>query len=88
MIGQLAGILALGLIQALTFLGRPRIGAGIAAGVAGAVVIVILSLVISLAFGCIGAFAALRSGSVRPCRASSRCCSRRCSCPRSRCRAT
>ena len=64
MMGQLAGILALGLIQALTFLGVALVfGAGIAAGVGGAVVIVILSLVISLAFGCIGAFAALRSGS-------------------------
>ncbi len=38
-------------------------GAGIAAGVAGAVVIVAFSLLISLAFGCIGAFVALRSGS-------------------------
>jgi ABC-2 type transport system permease protein len=37
-------------------------GAGIAAGVGGAVVIVLLSLTISLAFGCIGAFVALRSG--------------------------
>ena len=64
MMGQLAGILALGLIQALTFLGVALVfGAGIAAGVGGAVVIVILSLLISLAFGCIGAFAALRSGS-------------------------
>ena len=64
MMGQLAGILALGLIQALTFLGVALVfGAGIAAGAGGAVVIVILSLVISLAFGCIGAFAALRSGS-------------------------
>jgi ABC-2 type transport system permease protein len=64
MMGQLAGILALGLIQALTFLGVAVVfGAGIAAGVGGAVVIVVLSLVISLAFGCIGAFAALRSGS-------------------------
>jgi ABC-2 type transport system permease protein len=37
-------------------------GHGIAAGVGGAIVIVVLSLVISLAFGCIGAFVALRSG--------------------------
>ena len=64
MMGQLAGILALGTIQALTFLGVAVVfGAGIAAGVGGAVVIVVLSLLISLAFGCIGAFAALRSGS-------------------------
>jgi ABC-2 type transport system permease protein len=64
MMGQLSGILALGLIQALTFLGVGLLwGAGIEAGVGGAVVIVLLSLMISLAFGCIGAFVALRSGS-------------------------
>jgi ABC-2 type transport system permease protein len=63
MMGQLAGIVALGLIQALTFLGVGVLfGAGIAAGVGGAVVIILLSLTISLAFGCIGAFVALRSG--------------------------
>ena len=64
MVGQLAGILALGLIQAVTFvLVGVAFGDGIAAGVDGAIVIVALSLVISLAFGCIGAFVALRSGS-------------------------
>jgi ABC-2 type transport system permease protein len=63
MMGQLSGILALGLIQALTFLAVGVVlGAGIQAGLAGAVVIVLLSLTISLAFGCIGAFVALRSG--------------------------
>jgi ABC-2 type transport system permease protein len=64
LLGQLAGILALGLVQALTFLGVGIIfGAGIEAGVAGALVIVALSLLISLGFGCIGAFVALRTGS-------------------------
>jgi ABC-2 type transport system permease protein len=63
MMGQLAGILALGLIQALTFVVvGVAFGSGIAAGVSGALVIIALSLVISLAFGCIGAFVALRSG--------------------------
>jgi ABC-2 type transport system permease protein len=63
MMGQLAGILALGLIQAVTFLAVGiAFGDGIAAGASGALVIVALSLVISLAFGCIGAFVALRSG--------------------------
>ena len=63
MMGQLTGILALGLIQALTFLTVGLVfGDGIAAGPAGAVVLVALSLTISLAFGCIGAFVALRSG--------------------------
>lgn len=62
--GQLSGILALGLIQATTFVVVGVVfGAGIEAGVAGALVIVALSMVISLAFGCIGAFVALRSGS-------------------------
>jgi ABC-2 type transport system permease protein len=64
LLGQLAGILALGLIQALTFLAFGlSFGAGIEAGFAGALVIVLLSLLISLAFGCIGAFVALRTGS-------------------------
>jgi ABC-2 type transport system permease protein len=63
MLGQLAGIVALGLIQAVTFLLiGVAFGAGIEAGLAGAVVIVGFSLLISLAFGCIGAFVALRSG--------------------------
>ncbi len=64
MMGQLTGILVLGLIQALTFLTVGLVfGDGIAAGPGGAVVLVALSLTISLAFGCIGAFVALRSGS-------------------------
>jgi ABC-2 type transport system permease protein len=63
MMGQLAGIVALGFIQAVTFLlVGVAFGVGIAAGVAGAVVIVAFSLLISLAFGCIGAFVALRAG--------------------------
>ena len=63
MLGQLTGIVALGLIQALTFLLVGIVfGDGIAAGPAGAVVIVLLSLTISLAFGGIGAFVALRTG--------------------------
>ena len=64
LLGQLAGILALGLIQAVTFLGVGLVfGAGIKAGVGGALVIVAMSLLISLAFGCLGAFVALRTGS-------------------------
>jgi ABC-2 type transport system permease protein len=64
MMGQLAGILALGLIQAVTFLlVGVAFGAGIAAGLPGALVIVAMSLTISAAFGCVGAFVALRSGS-------------------------
>ena len=64
MMGQLTGILALGLIQAVTFVVVGLVfGEGIEAGPAGVVVILLLSLTISLAFGCIGAFVALRSGS-------------------------
>jgi ABC-2 type transport system permease protein len=64
MMGQLAGIIALGLIQALTFLAVGlAFGAGIETGLAGALVIVAFSLLVSLAFGCIGAFVALRAGS-------------------------
>jgi ABC-2 type transport system permease protein len=63
MLGQLTGILALGLIQALTFVAVGlAFGDGIAAGVGGVVVLLLLSLTISLAFGAIGAFVALRSG--------------------------
>ena len=63
MMGQLAGIVALGFIQAVTFLlVGIAFGVGIATGVAGALVIVAFSLLISLAFGCIGAFVALRAG--------------------------
>ena len=62
--GQLAGVVALGTIQATTFLVVGVIaGAGIHAGVAGALVIAALSLLISLGFGSIGAFVALRTGS-------------------------
>jgi ABC-2 type transport system permease protein len=63
MLGQLTGILALGLIQALTFVAVGLVfGDGIAAGPGGVVVLVLLSLTISLAFGAIGAFVALRAG--------------------------
>ncbi len=63
MLGMLGGILALGLIQALTFLGVGWVfGAEFEAGIPGALTIVALSLLISLGFGCIGAFVALRAG--------------------------
>ena len=63
MLGQLTGILALGLIQALAFLAVGlSFGQGLAAGPGGALVLILLSLTITLAFGCIGAFVALRTG--------------------------
>ncbi|MBA2630520.1 MAG: ABC transporter permease [Thermoleophilaceae bacterium] len=64
LVGQLAGVVALGLIQAATFLIAGLLaGAGIEAGVGGALTITALSLLISLGFGGIGAFVALRTGS-------------------------
>jgi ABC-2 type transport system permease protein len=63
MLGQLTGILGLGLIQALTFLFVGIVfGDGLAAGVGGVPVLILLSLTISLGFGSIGAFVALRTG--------------------------
>ena len=63
MLGQLTGILGLGLIQALTFLVVGLVfGDGLAAGPGGAGVLILLSLTISLGFGSIGAFVALRTG--------------------------
>jgi ABC-2 type transport system permease protein len=64
MLGQLTGILALGLIQALAFLIVGIVfGDGLPAGPGGVLVLLLLSLTITLAFGCIGAFVALRTGS-------------------------
>ena len=64
MLGQLTGILALGLIQALAFLIIGiGFGDGLAAGPGGVLVLLLLSLTFTLAFGCIGAFVALRTGS-------------------------
>jgi ABC-2 type transport system permease protein len=64
LVGQLAGVVALGLIQATVFLAAGVIaGAGIEAGLGGALVITALALLVSLGFGSIGAFVALRTGS-------------------------
>jgi ABC-2 type transport system permease protein len=64
LVGQLAGVVLLGLIQAVTFLVVGLVaGAGFEAGLAGVAVLVLLSVLISLGFGALGAFAALRTGS-------------------------
>lgn len=64
LLGQLAGIIALGVLQAATYLTAGLIaGVSIHAGVGGALVIVALAVLISLAFGAVGAFIALRTGS-------------------------
>jgi ABC-2 type transport system permease protein len=62
--GLLAGAVVLGLAQAVTYLSVGLIaGADLAAGVGGALVIIALSVSITVAFGTIGLFAALRTGS-------------------------
>jgi ABC-2 type transport system permease protein len=64
MLGQLAGIVVLGLIQAVIFLVVGALaGAGFETGVPGALVIVAIAVLIALGFGTLGAFAALRTGS-------------------------
>ncbi len=62
--GLLAGAVVLGLLQAAAYLTVGLLaGADLAAGAGGALVIVVLSVTITVAFGSIGLFAALRSGS-------------------------
>ena len=62
--GLLAGTIVLGLLQAVTYLlvGLTA-GAELAAGFGGALTIVALSVSITVAFGTLGLFAALRTGS-------------------------
>lgn len=62
--GLLAGAVVLGLVQAIVYLTVGLIaGAELVTGVGGALVIVGLSVTVTVAFGSIGLFAALRSGS-------------------------
>ena len=64
LVGQLAGVVALGLGQAVVFLAvGEAAGAGFAAGPLGVLVLLALSVTITLGFGTIGALAALRTGS-------------------------
>jgi ABC-2 type transport system permease protein len=62
--GQLAGVVALGLAQSIVYL-SVGLAAGVRfeAGAAGIVVLLLLAVLISIAFGAIGAFLALRTGS-------------------------
>ena len=62
-VGQLAGVVALGFFNAIVYLvvGLAA-GASLAAGLSGAVVLLALSTLITLAFGCIGVFAAFKFG--------------------------
>jgi ABC-2 type transport system permease protein len=62
--GQLAGVVALGLAQAVVFLAvGEAAGAGFKAGPLGVLVLLALSVTITLGFGTLGALAALRTGS-------------------------
>ena len=64
LLGQLAGIVALALIQATLYL-TVGLLAGVRpeSGVAGLFVVVFLAVLVAIAFGAIGAFLALRTGS-------------------------
>ncbi|HEX8853965.1 MAG TPA: ABC transporter permease, partial [Thermoleophilaceae bacterium] len=62
--GQLAGVIVLGIAQAVIFLAvGEAAGAGFAAGAPGVLVLLALSVLITLGFGTLGALAALRTGS-------------------------
>ncbi len=63
-LGQLAGVAALAVVQALVFLGAGlAAGASVRAGIAGALVLLILSFLVSVAFAGVGALLAVRTGS-------------------------
>jgi ABC-2 type transport system permease protein len=62
--GQLGGIVTMGVIQSLVYLGVGLVvGVRLESGAAGAVVLIALAVLISIGFGALGAFAALRTGS-------------------------
>src|SRR5919201_3011047 len=64
LVGQLTGVLLIGALQAVAFLAAGlAAGASIQSGVLGALVLFALSLCIAAAFGAIGLFAGLRTGS-------------------------
>jgi ABC-2 type transport system permease protein len=62
--GQLGGVVVMGLAQAVFYLAVGlAAGVRLESGVLGAIVLLLLSALIALAFGSLGAFAALRTGS-------------------------
>jgi ABC-2 type transport system permease protein len=62
--GQLGGVVVMGLAQAVFYLAVGlAAGVRLESGVLGALVLLLLSALIALAFGSLGAFAALRTGS-------------------------
>jgi ABC-2 type transport system permease protein len=62
--GQLGGIAAMGVVQALVYLSVGlAVGVRLATGPAGAVVLLLFAVLICIGFGALGAFAALKTGS-------------------------
>ena len=62
--GQLGGAVVLGLVQAAVYLGVGLVvGVRLASGPLGVLVLFVFALFVTLAFGALGAFAALRTGS-------------------------
>jgi ABC-2 type transport system permease protein len=62
--GHLAGVTVMGFVQACFYLAVGlAVGSGLDAGPAGAVVLLVLATVIAAAFGALGAYLALRTGS-------------------------
>ena len=62
--GQLGGVVVLGLVQAVVYLGVGLVaGVRPAAGVLGVLVLFAFSFVVAVGFGALGIFAALRTGS-------------------------
>ena len=64
LVGQLAGVVVLGVVQALFYLTVGLVaGVHLASGPLGAVVLLVYAVVVSLSFGALGAFLAYRTGS-------------------------
>jgi len=64
LLGQLGGVVALGVVQAVVYLTVGlAVGVRLASGPGGALVLLAFAVLISLGFGALGAFAALRTGS-------------------------
>ena len=64
LVGQLAGVVVLGVVQALFYLAVGLAsGVHIASGVAGVLVLLVYAVIVSLAFGALGAYLAFRTGS-------------------------
>jgi ABC-2 type transport system permease protein len=62
--GQLAGVVVMGLVQAVVYLAVGlAVGVDLRSGAAGALVLLGLAVLIALGFGALGAFVALRTGS-------------------------